>query len=91
LVEAKIKEVPLYWHFPHYRGKDIVPYSIIRDGEWKLIKRYEGTPFELYNLKNDMSEENDLAGSNPQMVSKLNRKLEKWLEATNSKLPVVKE
>lgn len=90
LFEAGIKEVPLYWHFPHYRGSDVVPYSIIRDGEWKLIKRYEGTPFELYNLKNDLSEKTDLANENPGMVRKLNNKLEKWLKVTHSKMPVVK-
>ncbi|MCH7873262.1 MAG: sulfatase, partial [Planctomycetes bacterium] len=31
----------VYWHFPHYRGS-VVPYSIVRAGDWKLIKRYEG-------------------------------------------------
>ena len=90
LIEAKIKEVPLYWHFPHYRGTDVVPYSIIRDGDWKLIKRYEGTTYELYNLKNDLSEETDLVNTNPEIVRTLNLKLEKWLKATNSRLPVVK-
>jgi len=90
LREEKIGEVPLYWHFPHYRGKDVVPYSIIRNGGWKLIKRYEGTTFELYNLKNDLSEKTDLANANPGMVRKLNNKLEKWIKATNSRLPLTK-
>jgi len=91
LHEEKIKEVPLYWHFPHYREPDVVPYSIIRDGNWKLIKRYEGTTFELYNLKNDLSERNDLANKQPEIVKKLNLKLEKWLKATHAKVPVVKQ
>ncbi len=86
----KIKEVPLYWHFPHYREPDILPYSIIRDGDWKLIKRYEGTEFELFNLKNDFSETTDLSGKYPLKVTELNRKLGKWLKQTNAKLPVVK-
>ena len=29
----KLDQVPLFWHFPHYRGNDVVPYSIIRDGD----------------------------------------------------------
>ncbi|HUX59037.1 MAG TPA: sulfatase [Bacteroidales bacterium] len=91
LREEKIREVPLYWHFPHYRGADVFPYSIIRDDDWKLIKRYEGTTFELYNLKNDLSEETDLANENPEMVKKLNLKLEKWLKATHAKMPLVKQ
>jgi len=45
----------LFWHFPHYRHEP-EPYSIIREGDWKLIKFWEG-PKELYNLKEDLSEE----------------------------------
>ena len=86
----KLKQVPLYWHFPHYRVNDVVPYSIIRDGDWKLIKRYEGTPFELYNLKKDLSETNDLAATKPARVRKLNGKLEEWLVRTEAKMPVEK-
>ncbi|HCI55544.1 MAG TPA: sulfatase [Bacteroidales bacterium] len=86
----KLKNVPLYWHFPHYRVNDIVPYSIIRDGDWKLIKRYEGTPFELYNLKKDISETNDLASTKSHRVRKLNRKLEEWLVQTEARMPVEK-
>lgn len=85
----KIPRRPLFWHFPHYRG-DIVPYSIIRDGDWKLIKRYEGKEFELFNLRNDLSETKDLSNENPEIVKKLNKKLEEWLKATNAKLPIAK-
>jgi arylsulfatase A-like enzyme len=88
--DSNIDTVPLFWHFPHYRGNDVVPYSIIRDGEWKLIKRYEGEEFELYNLKNDLSEATDLAKDNPEKVNELNNKLNEWLKLSNSKLPIVK-
>ncbi len=86
----KMKQVPLYWHFPHYRLNDIVPYSIIRDGNWKLIKRYEGTTYELYNLKKDLSETTDIAAEKPAIVNKLNHKLENWLISTGAKMPVEK-
>ena len=76
----------LYWHFPHYRGK-IVPYSIIREGSWKLIKRYEGKPFELFNLKSDLSEENDLSKIYPTKTRQLDAKLRRWLRLTGAKLP----
>jgi len=85
-----LKQVPLYWHFPHYRVKDIFPYSIIRDGNWKLIKWYEGKTFELYNLKEDPSETRDLTSAMPSKVKKLNRKLENWLARTGAKMPVEK-
>ena len=86
----RLNQVPLFWHFPHYRGSDVVPYSIIRDRDWKLIKRYEGNEYELYNLKNDMEENKDLAKTFPGKVRKLNDKLQDWLIHTNAKIPVVK-
>ena len=76
----------LYWHFPHYRGS-IVPYSIIREGSWKLIKRYEGKPFELFNLKSDISEESDLSEIYPTKTRQLDAKLRRWLRLTGAKLP----
>ncbi|MGB2864801.1 MAG: sulfatase, partial [Sedimentisphaerales bacterium] len=76
----------IFWHFPHYRGK-IVPYSIIRAGDWKLIKRYEGNTFELFNLEDDLSEENDLSEKMPEKVKELDAKLTDWLRATNARLP----
>ncbi len=76
----------LYWHFPHYRG-NVVPYSIIREGSWKLIKRYEGKPFELFNLKSDISEENDLSQIYPTKTRQLDAKLRRWLRLTSAKMP----
>ncbi|KAA5825144.1 sulfatase [Algibacter amylolyticus] len=85
-----LSQIPLYWHFPHYRGKDIVPYSIIRDGDWKLIKRYEGNEFELFNLKDDLGETKDISTEFPGKVTDLNNKLLQWLKDTNAKLPILK-
>ncbi len=80
-------ERSLYWHFPHYRGNDIVPYSIIRQGDWKLIKRYEGKEFELFNLREDVSEKTDLAAKMPGKVLELNEKLEEWIKDTGAGVP----
>jgi arylsulfatase A len=82
----KLDREAIFWHFPHYRSK-IVPYSIVRASDWKLIKRYEGKTFELFNLKNDLSEENDLSEKMPEKVKELDAKLTDWLRATNAKLP----
>ena len=84
--ENNIKRQSLFWHFPHYRGK-INPYSIIRNGDWKLIKRYDGKPFELFNLKNDLSEKNDLSQDMPEKVKALNEEIMIWLLKTNAKVP----
>jgi arylsulfatase A-like enzyme len=82
----KLDREAIFWHFPHYRGK-IVPYSIVRAGDWKLIKRYEGKTFELFNLKDDLSEENDLSEKMPEKVKELDTKLSKWLQTSNARLP----
>ncbi|WP_346760583.1 sulfatase [Agaribacillus aureus] len=79
----------LFWHFPHYRGSDVVPYSVIRDGNWKLIKRYDGKTFELFNLKNDISEKIDEAEKMPDKVKILNDKLEQWKKDVDAKVPLL--
>jgi len=82
----KLSREAIFWHFPHYRG-GIVPYSIIRAGDWKLIRRYEGKTFELFNLKADLSEKNDLSEKMPEKVKEFDAKLTRWLRATGAKLP----
>ncbi len=77
----------LFWHFPHYRGADVVPYSIVRAGEWKLIKRYEGKTFELFNLQDDLAERDDLSEARPEKVRELEAKLQTWLTRIHAKLP----
>jgi len=81
-----LKRDAIYWHFPHYRG-GIVPYSIVRAGDWKLLKRYDGKTWELFNLKDDLSETTDLAEKRPDVVKQLDAKLVTWLKATNAKVP----
>jgi len=79
----------LYWHFPHYWwGTNVQPYSIIRDGDWKLIYWYENEKVELYNIADDLSEKNDLAHQKPEKVKELEKKIKTWLKETGAKLPV---
>jgi arylsulfatase A len=85
--DASLNREAIFWHFPHYRGRDVVPYSIVRAGDWKLIKRYEGTTYELFRLRDDPGESNDLSAQRPDMVEALNRMLEQWLESVGARLP----
>ena len=75
----------LVWHFPHYRH-DPGPYSIIRKGDWKLIKFWEG-PRELYNLRDDLAEETNFAEEMPGMVAELESLLDQRLMSQEAKLP----
>ena len=77
----------LYWHYPHYWwGINVRPYSIVRSGDWKLIRYYETNKHELYNLAEDLSEKNDLAEQMPGKVKELQSKLDAWLKETGAKL-----
>ncbi|MEN8127743.1 MAG: sulfatase, partial [Planctomycetota bacterium] len=81
-----LKREALFWHYPHYNHD--LPATTIRSGDWKLIKRYGGDKeFELFNLKDDISETTDLALTNPAKVRELNEKLVAWLRHTNAKMP----
>ena len=77
----------LFWHFPHYRESDIKPYSIVRAGDWKLIRRYEGKRYKLYNLADDIGERDDLASKMPEKVAELEKRLDRWLDDVGAKLP----
>lgn len=51
--------------------------GVIRKGDWKLI-RYPDRPAELYNIPEDISENNNLVGEHPEMVKELFKELFKW-------------
>ena len=83
--KQKLDRDAIYWHFPHYRHNP-GPYSIIREGDWKLIKFYEG-PTELFDLKNDLGETRNLASAMPGKVRELEGRLLAHLKSVGAKMP----
>ncbi len=83
--KQKLDRDAIYWHFPHYRHNP-GPYSIIREGDWKLIKFYEG-PMELFDLKNDLGETKNLASEMPEKVRELEGRLLAHLKSVGAKMP----
>ena len=56
----------MYWEF-YEKGFS----QAVRQGDWKAVRKFEPTgavTTELYNLKDDLSETDDLAGRNPERV-----------------------
>lgn len=86
ILTNKKYERPLFWHYPHYHEGD-APYSAVRLGDWKLIEFFENNSLELYNLKDDISESNNLALINPQKAKELKKLLDKWRKITNAQMP----
>ena len=88
LIEGNtIKERPLIWHYPHYGNQDGEPSSIIREGDWKLIHYYEDGREELYNLKTDPGEQNNLVGEHQEIANSLHTKLFDYLEDVGARFP----
>ena len=40
-----------------------------RTGDWKAVRPQADKPLEIYNLKADIAEKNDVAEKNPEIVS----------------------
>ena len=85
--EKTLNREAIYWHYPHYHGSTWTPGAAVRAGDWKLIEFYEDNTVELYNLKDDLSEKNDLAKSNPEKTKELLTLLRQWQKETNAKMP----
>lgn len=79
----------LFFHYPHYHSSGWKPGSAIRIGDWKLIHFYEDDAVELYNLKDDIGEQNDLSVVYPERVADMMLKLQEAIKHTNSSVPKV--
>jgi arylsulfatase A-like enzyme len=82
----------IYWHYPHYHSAGIGPCGAIRSGNYKLIEWFDeticgtGNRFELYNLKEDAGEQNNLAGQIPQKVDEMRKMLANWRDKVNAQM-----
>ena len=59
----------LYWEFPSYTGQQAV-----RMGKWKAIRQniFKGNmDIELYNLENDIREQNNIASEHPEIIKQM--------------------
>lgn len=73
-----LQQRPLYWHYPHYSNQGGIPGGAIRQGDWKLFERYEDGRVHLYNLRQDLGEQTDLADEQPQRVADMRGQLHAW-------------
>jgi arylsulfatase A-like enzyme len=74
---------PLFWHFPCYIGKG-EPMSLARVGDLKLIQKFAGPSFELYDLAADPADSRDLAKERPAKVDELRGLLAAWQAETGA-------
>ena len=85
----------LYWHFPAYlepytreQGRwRTTPAGAIRQDDWKLLEYFEDGRTELYNLRYDVGETNDLAERLPARRDRLAGALRAWRRSVNAPVP----
>lgn len=96
----KLKERPLFWHFPIYlesykygqnETRDSLfrtrPGTAMRFEKWKLHYYFEDNEIELYDLENDLSEKNDLSTQLPEKREELLGIMKDWWQRTSAPIP----
>ncbi len=78
LPDGAAAERTLFWHYPHYGNQGGEPSAIVTRGDWKLIHYFEDGRDELYDIRRDVGEQEDLAARHPDRVSTLRSALEAW-------------
>ena len=81
----------LFWHFPHYGNQGGFPGGAIRMGDWKLIESYEHGGVHLFNLRQDIGEQKNLAVGNPERVKAMRARLHAWYREVGAKFLRAKE
>jgi arylsulfatase A-like enzyme len=89
---AGLKREAIYQHFPGYLGAGpgkwrTTPVGTIEVGDWKLMEFFEDGRLELYNLRDDIGERNNLAQSMPDKAKELHAKMLAWREGIKAPMP----
>lgn len=79
LEQKAVAHPPLYWEF-HERGF----FQAARMGDWKVVRAGTRKPLELYNLKTDLGETNDVAAQHPDVV----KRFEEYLKTARVDSPL---
>lgn len=89
---ARLQREAIYQHFPGYLGAGentwrTTPVGTIEVGDWKLMEFFEDGHLELYNLRDDLGEQKNLAADNPEKTKELHAKMIAWREAIKAPMP----
>ncbi len=87
---GKLKRDELFWHYPHYQHYQLggaTPYGAIRKGDFKLIEFFDDMRVELYNLREDIGEQHNLASEMPEKVKELRNRLHDWRKQVGAQMP----
>ena len=85
--EAELEREAIFWHYPHYGNQGGTPGCSVRSGDFKLIEFFENRHVELYDLREDIGEDHDLAAAEPDRAAHMRAMLHDWLERVGAKIP----
>lgn len=74
-------------HFPHYDKDEIGPASAILFQNYKMIRVFETEQRHLFDLSQDIGEQNDLAAAKPEIVQALDNRMMDYLRAISAGMP----
>jgi len=77
----------IYWHFPHYSNHGMQsPGGAIRVGDYKLLEYFENNTVQLFNLREDIGEQNDLSQNEPDKAAELRSMLHAWRKQVSARM-----
>jgi len=85
--EGHLDREAIFWHYPHYGNQGGTPGSSVRAGDYKLIEFFEDGRLELYDLREDIGENRNLAEEKPGLTARLKGMLEEWRVRVEARIP----
>lgn len=84
--DMSIEREAIYWHFPVYLQGEYgmskiwrcTPTGVVRKGDYKLMEFFEDDHLELYDLRNDIGEQFNIADEFPEKTKELMELMMKW-------------
>jgi len=83
-----LKRKSLFFHYPNYafHKRNRLAGAVVK-GRHKLISFYDDDSIELYDLKADIGEKNNLAEEMPDLAKSMRAELDEWLKESKAKMP----
>ncbi|OHX64774.1 sulfatase [Flammeovirga pacifica] len=88
IVKGKTQDRLLFWHSARARLKSTGDNfcTVVRDGDLKMFHFFKEDVYEVYNLKNDPSEESNIYDANDKKHIELKKAIELWRKEVKASL-----
>ena len=83
---ASTERDSMIWHFPHESNHSGGPYGVVVNGDYKFIEVYDTGQQLLFNIAQDVGEQDNLINDLPDMALSLRMELHNYLRDTDAVL-----